>query len=325
MHGRRAFLAGAGALAAAASMPTLLRAQQYPSKPIRVIVPYPAGAAGDILARFFAEFAAPRLGQPVVVENRTGGAGIAATEAVARAEPDGHTLLLTGPNHVTNVGLYASLPYDPDKDFAPISVIGTDYVLLMANPKSGFGSAKELIAKAKASPGTINYSSSGVGTGGHLAMELFQRSAGIKLNNIPYRGATPALTDTVAGQVPLNVTAYAPAMEFIRSGRLTPLAVASPDKFAPLPETPTGKDIGLPDWVVGTWFGLSAPARTPDAIVTRLAGLVTEVIRTPLVADRMQLTATIPGGDGPAAFRALIRSELQRWPALIRAAGIKVQ
>lgn len=322
---RRRFLIGTGGLAATVAMPSILLAQAYPAKPIRLVVPYPAGAAGDILARFYAEFAAPKLGQPIVVENRAGGAGIAATEFVARAAPDGYTLLLTGPNHVTNVGLYATLPYDPDKDFSPIGVIGTDYVLLMANPRSGFTSAKDLIAKAKASPGKINYSSSGIGTGGHLAMELFQIAAGIKLNNIPYRGATPALTDTVAGQVPLNVTAYAPAMELIRTRRLMPLVVASPERFAPLPDTPTGKEIGLSEWVVGTWFGLSAPAGTPDVVIERLAGEIVHVLATPLVKERMQLTGTVPGGEGPVAFRGLIRNELQRWPKIIKEAGIKVQ
>jgi tripartite-type tricarboxylate transporter receptor subunit TctC len=323
---RRTFMQAAGALAATVAMPALSRAQAaYPAKPVRIIVPYPAGAAGDILARFFAETTGPKLRYPILVENRAGGAGIAATETVARAEPDGHTLLLTGPNHVTNVGLYATLPYDPDKDFAMIGVLGTDYLLVMSNPASGITTAKELIARAKASPGTINYSSSGIGTGGHLAMELFQRMAGIKLNHVPYRGATPAMADTVAGHVPLNLTGYAPAIEFIRTGRLIPLVFASPDRFGPLPEVPIGKDIGLPDWVVGAWFGLSAPARTPQPVIDLLARHLDEAIKSELVSNRMKLTGTVPGSGGPQAFTALIRSELQRWPKIIREAGIKPQ
>ena len=223
MHRLFAVLKTAARVAACAAITMMValwspdaKAQTYPSKAIRLVVPYPAGAAGDILARLFGEYASAKLGQPIIVDNRPGGAGIAATDAVAKAAPDGYTLLLTGPNHVTNVGLYASLPYDPAKDFVFISVIGTDYTILMANPKSGFSSAQDLIAKAKAKPNSINFSSSGIGTGGHLSMELFMHAAGIKLVHIPYRGATPALTDTVSGQVPLNVTAYAPAMEYLQ-------------------------------------------------------------------------------------------------------------
>jgi tripartite-type tricarboxylate transporter receptor subunit TctC len=305
--------------------PTAASAQPYPSRNIRLIVPYPAGAAGDILARLFGDYASSKLGQPIVIENRPGGAGIAATDAVARAEPDGYTLLLTGPNHVNNVGLAPSLPYDPDKDFAFIGVIGTDYVLLMANPKSGFSDARDLIAKAKAKPRTIDFSSSGVGTGGHLAMELFQRAAGIELVHIPYRGATPALTDTVSGQVPLNVTAYAPAGAFLKSGHLMPLVAASVERLGPLPNTPTGKELGLGDWVVGTWFGLAAPARTPPEIIATLERTLQEAVESPRVKERMDATGTVRGHTSAKEFTSLIRSELERWPKLIRDAGIKLQ
>ena len=301
------------------------KAETYPSKPIRIIVPYPAGAAGDILARLFGEYASTKLGQPIIIDNRPGGAGIAATDAVAKAAPDGYTLLLTGPNHVTNVGLYASLPYDPVKDFVFISVIGTDYTILMTNPKSGFSSAQDLITKAKAKPNSINFSSSGIGTGGHLSMELFMHAAGIKLVHIPYRGATPALTDTVSGQVPLNVTAYAAAAQYLKSGRLKALAIASPERIAPLPDTPTGAEIGLPEFVAATWFGLSAPAGTPPDIVNLLAKQVADAVATPKLQDRMAQTGTKPGGGGPAEFTALIQSELKRWPPLIREVGIKAE
>jgi tripartite-type tricarboxylate transporter receptor subunit TctC len=299
-------------------------AQQYPTKAIRIIVPYPAGAAGDILARLFGEFASARLGQPIVVDNRPGGAGIAATDAVAKAEPDGYTLLLTGPNHATNVGLYKSLPYDPDKDFAPISLIGTDYTVIMANPKAGFATIQELIAKAKASPGTINFSSSGIGTAGHLSMERFQKAAGIKLVHIPYRGATPAMTDTVSGQVPLNITSPAPALAYIKSGRLIPLVISSPARIAPLPDVPTGKDIGI-DWIGGAWFGLTAPAKTPRPIIDRLAKEVAAAVASDKIKERLAATATVPGGDSPEEFQALIRSEIKRWPQIIKDAGIEMQ
>jgi tripartite-type tricarboxylate transporter receptor subunit TctC len=321
-----AFCICVGAAVIGALLPTPVAAQQpYPTRPIRLIVPYPAGAAGDILARLFGDFASTKLGQPFIIDNRPGGAGIAATDTVARAEADGYTLLLTGPNHVTNVGLAPSLPYDPDKDFAFIGVIGTDYVLLMAHPKSGFRDVHDLIAKAKAKPRSIDYSSSGVGTGGHLAIELFQRAAGIELVHIPYRGATPALTDTVSGQVPLNVTAYAPASEFLKSGLLVPLVIASPERLKPLPNTPTGKEVGLGEWVVGTWFGLSAPARTPPDIIAALERTLQEAVQSPVLKQRLEASGTIPGPASAQEFTAIIRSELQRWPKLIRDAGKKLQ
>ena len=315
----------AAIVAVAATWSTPAPAQQYPTKPIRIVVPYPAGAAGDILARLFGEYAAQKLGQPIVVDNRPGGAGIAATDAVAKAAPDGYTLLLTGPNHVTNVGLYPSLPYDPLKDFSFITVLGTDYVLIMANPKSGFATAQELIAKAKAAPNTINYSSSGIGTGGHLGMEVFQRAAGIKLVHIPYRGATPAMTDTVSGQVPLNVTAYSAAQAHIKGKRLVSLLIGGPTRLAPLPDTPTAAEIGLKGAEVGTWFGLSAPAKTPPDIINLLAKIAAEAIKTEKMAARLELTATVPGGITPQEFTTLIESELKRWPPLIRELGIKAE
>jgi tripartite-type tricarboxylate transporter receptor subunit TctC len=308
-----------------AAVPFVAQAQSYPSRAIKIVVPYPAGAAGDILARLYGEHASQKLGQPIVVDNRPGGAGIAATESVARAAPDGYTLLLTGPNHVTNVGLFPSLPYDPVKDFAFISVIGTDYVLIMANPKAGFSTVQELIAKAKAAPKSINYASSGIGTGGHLGMEVFQKAAGIELFHIPYKGASPALTDTASGQVPMNITAYSAAQPFIANGRLIPLVVGGPKRLAPLPNVPTTKEIGLEGAEVGTWFGLSAPARTPPEIINLLAVTVAEAVKSEKIKARQEASATTPGGNTPAEFTALIEAEMQRWPKLIRDLGIKAE
>ncbi len=320
---RLATLLFAAAATLAATLFGPVSAQTYPAKPVRVIVPYPAGAAGDILARLFGEYAAQKLGQAFVIDNRPGGAGIAATDGVAKAIADGHTLLLTGPNHVTNVGLFPTLPYDPVKDFAFISVIGTDYVMIMANPKSGFGSIQELITKAKAAPGTINYSSSGIGTGGHLAMEVFQKAAGIKLFHIPYKGSTPAMTDTASGQVPLNITSYSAAQPYLTSGRLLPLVIGGPERLPPLPNTPTTGEIGLKNAEVGTFFGLSAPAKTPPAVIKLLADTVAEAVRSEKMKARLKATATIPGGITPQQFSALIDSELNRWTPLIRQLGIK--
>ncbi len=318
-------MAIAAVVAFALGNSNLALAQAYPTKPIRIVVPYPAGAAGDILARLFGEYAAAKLGQPIVVDNRPGGAGIAATDAVAKAAPDGYTLLLAGPNHVTNVGLYPTLPYDPEKDFAFISVIGTDYVMIMTNPKSGFADAKDLIAKAKAAPKTINYSSSGIGTGGHLGMEAFQRAAGIELVHIPYKGSTPAMADTASGQIPLNITSYSAARPYLENKRLLPLLIGGPNRLKPVPDAPTAAEIGLKGVEVGTWFGLAAPARTPPDVVNRLQQLVAEAVKSEKVAARLESTATTPGGIKPEEYTALIQSELKRWPALIRELGIKAE
>ena len=309
-----------------------VQAQSYPSRTVKVVVPYPAGAAGDILARLFSEFAQNKTGQGFVVENKPGGAGIAATDGVARAAPDGYTLLLTGPNHVNNVGLFPSLPYDPVKDFAFISVIGTDYVLIMANPSSGYTTIQDLLAKAKAAPGTINYSSSGIGTGGHLAMEVFQRAAGIQLYHIPYKGSTPAMMDTASGQVPLNITSYSAAQAYLQNGRLVPIVVAGPSRLPPIPNAPTTSALTCLSATllvmgvgaeVGTWFGLSAPARTPPEIVDQVWKLVVEAVASEKVKARQAATATVPGGNTPAEFTALIESEMKRWPPLIKELGLK--
>ena len=298
-------------------------AQKYPTKPIRIIVPYPAGSNGDIVARMFSDYASARLRQTIIIDNRPGGAGIAATDVVAKAEPDGHTLLLTAMNHVSNVGLYPSLPYDPDKDFATISIIGTDYTALVANPKSGFNTVQELIEKAKAKPKSINFASAGIGTGGHLAMELFMKMAGISLVHIPYRGATPAVTDTISGQVPLDFTAIAPLLGHIKGGRLLLLLVSSPKRLSALPDVPTGKDIGLNDFEIGVWWGLLAPAKTPTATVDLLAKLVTDALKDPQFMAKLDRQGTVPGGITPQEFRQFLQRELKRIPQLIREIGIK--
>lgn len=322
--GRRALSFGLAFVALTGFSPLIAKAEDYPSRPIRVIVPYPAGAAGDILARLVGSNISESLRQPVIIDNRPGGAGIAATAAIARADPDGYSLLLAGPNHTTNVGLFKSLPYDPLEDFEPISLLVKDYVLILASSKSGFTSIEDLIEKSKNSPNTINYGSSGVGTAGHLAMEKFQRVAGIELFHIPYNGATPAATNTASGIVSLTATGYSAAKPFIDSGQLKPLLISSPQRSKALPDVPTGLEKNL-DWVAAAWFGLMAPAGTPRSIVDRLSAAASEAMQSARVIQRTDATGTARVGSDPEAFRAFLQRELETWPELIRNVGIEVQ
>jgi tripartite-type tricarboxylate transporter receptor subunit TctC len=298
---------------------------QYPDKSIRIIVPYPGGSSGDIIARVFGQRLSDNLKQPVVIDNRPGGSGVVATAAAAKSPPDGYTLLLNGPNHVTNVGLYPSLPYDPKTDFAEISLVGAVPVVMVANRTAGVRSTNDLVEKAKANPYQLNFASAGIGTGGHLAMELFIHLNGIKMTHVPYRGATPALTDVVAGHVQFLFTGIPPALEFIRSGALVPLLVSSPRRNKALPDTPTGQEIGLKDFDVDVWFGLMAPAGTPKPIIDLLAGQVKQIVSEPAVIATMDVQGIDPGGGGPQELRNLILKDLDRWPKLIKDAGIKIE
>ncbi|HEY0440738.1 MAG TPA: tripartite tricarboxylate transporter substrate binding protein [Xanthobacteraceae bacterium] len=300
-------------------------AQDYPNKNIRLIVPYPAGASGDLIARLIGQRLSDNLKQPVVIDNRTGGSGVPATLAVAKAAPAGYTLLLTGMNHVANVGLYPSLPYDPAKDFAEISLVGSVPLALLVHPSAGFKSAGELIEKAKAQPKQFNFASAGIGTGGHLAMELFMRLGGVSLVHVPYRGATPALTDVVAGHVQSIFTGVPPALEFIKQGKLVPLVVSSPKRLATLPDTPTGAEIGMKEFNVDVWFGLFAPAGTPKPIVDLIARQVAGIVREPAFAAQMETQGIVPVGSSTEEFAAVLRQDFARWPQLIRDAGIKAE
>jgi tripartite-type tricarboxylate transporter receptor subunit TctC len=300
-------------------------AAQYPSKTIRIVVPYPGGSSGDIIARQIGQRLSDNLKQPVVIDNRPGGAGLAATQSVAKAEADGYTLLLTGMNHVANVGLYASLPYDPVKDFAEISLVGSVPLVLVANAAAGLKTVGQLIERARAQPRVLNFASAGIGTGGHLAMELFMRTAGISLVHVPYRGATPALTDVLAGHVQVLFTGVPPTLDFVNRGELVPLLVSSLDRLPTLPTTPTGKEIGMAQFHVDVWFGLLTATGTPAAIVDLLAKQVAEIVREPETRQKMAVQGIVPVGSSPEEFTKTIRQDLERWPQLIRDAGIKAE
>jgi tripartite-type tricarboxylate transporter receptor subunit TctC len=314
-------LGGVGALAGAAAA----RAEQYPSRPIRIIVPYPAGSSGDIVARLLGQRLSERTGQPTVIDNRPGGAGIAGEKAVASADPDGYTLLLTGLNHVTNVGLFRSLPFDTERDFTPISLVGSVDLVLVAHPSTGLTTAQDLIAAAKARPGKIDFGSAGIGTGGHLAMELFARTAGISMTHIPYKGATPALTDVLAGHVQVLFTGVPPTIRFINEKKLNGLLVGGKTRAGMLPAIPTAREIGMQGFYVDVWYGVLGPAALPSAIVNLLSGYIQDIIKDPTFTPKLLEQGISPAGSDPDEFEKLIKSDLERWPKFIREIGIKAE
>jgi tripartite-type tricarboxylate transporter receptor subunit TctC len=315
-------LGGAGSMVVGSAF---AQGEKYPSRPIRMIVPYPAGSSGDILARMLGQRLSERTGQPVVIDNRPGGAGIAGEKAVATADPDGYTLLLTGLNHVTNVGLFPSLPFDTENDFTPISLVGSVDLVLVAHPSTGFTSAQDLIDAAKKQPGKINFASAGIGTGGHLAMELFARTAGISMVHVPYKGATPALADVLAGHVQVLFTGVPPTIGFIGDKKLLGLLVGGKTRAGMLPNIPTAQEIGMKGFYVDVWYGVLGPPRLPKPIVDVLSKDIQEIVKDPTFTPKLVEQGISPAGTGPEDLAALIKSDLQRWPKFIRDIGVKVE
>jgi hypothetical protein len=297
-------------------------AQKYPDRPIKVVIPYPAGAIGDIIMRMVGQRLTEKLGQPIIIDNRPGGGGLAATEAVAKSTPDGYTLLLNGPNHVSNLGLFAKVPYDPVLDFVPITAIADSQVVLVAHKSAGIKTMQQLVEAAKANPGVLNYGSSGSGTGTHLAAEMLLRAYGISMTHIPYKGGSPAITGQAAGQVQVSFAAVPLAINFIKDGTLIPLAVGGAQKVSTLPNVPTFKDLGIMDYDVEIWFGLLAPKNTPLSIVNVIYEEVRKYVAEPAVMEKFATMGLTPIASSPAQFSTFIKAETKRWPQLIRELNI---
>jgi tripartite-type tricarboxylate transporter receptor subunit TctC len=299
-------------------------AQGFPTKAIRMIVPFPPGGPNDILGRVVAQKLTDQIGQQVVVDNRGGAGGIIGAELAARAAPDGYTLLLGGTASLSiNPSLHRKLPYDPIKDFAPVSLVGTAPSILIIHPSVPVKSVKELIDLAKAKPGHLNFASAGIGTPPHLAGELFKSMAGVDMVHVPYKGGGPALTDLLAGQVGIYFSGISSALPFVREGKLRGIAVTSARRTAVMPEMPTIAESGLPGYEVGNWYAIVAPAATPKAIVIRLNH---EIVKTLAVADvkkRFLELAADTLGSTPEELTAYNRSEIAKWAKVIKTAGIK--
>lgn len=297
-------------------------AQAYPSRPIRLIAPFPAGGLVDVLARAVGEELAKSLGQTVIVENKPGAGGNIGADIVAKAEPDGHTLLMTSPGiQSINQFLYKSMPFDPEQAFTPISIVADMSMLVVVHPKVGARSLQELIDLARANPGKLNFGSAGVGTTGHLGQALFTHLAGINVNHIPYRGAAPSVQDLIAGQIDGVVDNPPTVLAHIRAGTLLALAVAARERLSVLPEVPTAAEAGLPGYEASSWFGLVAPAGTPLDIIARLNAEIAKAVQQPSLARVREQGARV-FSNSPAEFASFIRAERTKWGAIIRAANI---
>lgn len=299
-------------------------AQQYPTKPVRFIVPQAAGGSTDILSRTVGQKLAEILGQQVVMDNRPGANGIIGTELVAKSQPDGYTLLAGGTGTIAiNVSLYEKIPYDPLKNFTPVALIAYSTSVLVVHPSVPAKSIAELIAHAKARAGELRYASAGSGSSPHLSAELFKTMAGLNLVHVPYKGSTPAVTATVTGETSLMFTGIASALAHIKAGRLRALSVNGPKRSPALPDVPTATASGLRGFEVDFWIGILAPAGTPQAIVSRLNREVNRIIAQDDVKDRLVALGTDPVGGTPEDFGKIIRADIAKWAKAIKASGAR--
>jgi tripartite-type tricarboxylate transporter receptor subunit TctC len=294
----------------------------YPSRPVKIIVPLAAGGTGDTLARTVGEEMAKLLGQPVVVENRPGAGGLVGTEVVAAAAPDGYTLLAVSPAHVINPALHQKKTYDP-LAFEPITLFAHTHQVLLAHPSAPFSTLKELIAYDKANPGKLNYGSAGTGSATHLNMELFQSLAGTHITHVPYKGSTQARTDVVGGQVQLAMDGLLPVLPLIKEGKLKPLALASTRRSKIAPEIPTMAEAGVPGYKSDTWYGLIAPPKTPQPVVAKLNAAAVKALSRDEINKRLLSLGAEPAGGSPAEFRALLESEQKLWAKVVKDSGAK--
>ena len=304
------------AFAFAAAVPAY--SQSFPTRPVRLVVPYPPGGANDVIARLLAPKMTERLGQNLVVDNRGGGNTIIGSELVARAPADGHTILIIAAGHAINPALYPKLPYNTARDFAAVSLVGDGAYVLVAHPSAGVSSVKELIALAKAKPGQVNYASSSTGNLTHLAAELFASLAGVKMVHIPYKGGGPAMTDLLGGRVQIFFSTVAVARPHLQSGKIKGLGVTTAKRTQALPEMPTIAEAGLPGYEVSGWYGLVAPAATPKAAIAKLHDAVQVAIRQADIKEKL-LGVGVEAVEMPSAqFGARIDSEIAKWDKLVK-------
>lgn len=306
-------------------LPLGLRADIYPAKPIRLVVPFPPGGPTDVLARIVGTRLAERLGQGVIVDNKPGASGMIGADMVAKAAPDGYTLLANASIHVINPSLYAKPRYDAIADFAPISNLADVPLVLVVNPHVPARSVQELIALAKSAKPPLSFASSGNATAPHLAGEAFKVAIGAgSMQHIPYKGSSPALTDLVGGQVQLMFDSLPSSQPFIKSGALRALAVTTLRRSAAMPQVPTLAESGLPGFDFSTWYGIWAPASTPSAIVQRISKEIAGIVRLPEVRQQFLALGAEPVGNTPEEFGAFTRAELAKWAQVVKQSGAKV-
>jgi tripartite-type tricarboxylate transporter receptor subunit TctC len=299
-------------------------AQEYPAKPVRVIVPWPAGGSSDTLARILGQRLTGTWGQQVLVENRPGAGTTIGNEVVAKAPPDGYTLMVTATALVASSFLYSHLPYRVERDFVPISLVATAPSVLITHPSLPVKSVKDLVALARAKPRSINYASGGSGSSDHIAAELFKTLAHIDMTHIPYKGATPALADLIAGNTQVMFSIAITAMPHVRSGKLRALGVTSAKRSELLPDLPTIAEAGVPGYEFETWLGMFAPAGTPPAVVAKVNDGVTKIVSLNEVRERLRSMGAEPVGSTPDQFERRIRSDLSVIGRVVRTSGMKV-
>jgi tripartite-type tricarboxylate transporter receptor subunit TctC len=300
-------------------------AAHYPAKPMRLVVPFPAGGTTDILARAVAQKLSKAWGQQVIVDNRPGAGGNIGSDLVAKATPDGYTLLMgTVGTHAINPSLYKNMPYDHVKDFAPVILVAGVPNVLVVNPSLPVHSVPELIAYAKANPGKLNFASSGNGTSIHLSGELFKAMTGVEMTHVPYKGSAPALTDLIGGQVQLMFDNLPSSLPFIKAGKLRALAVTSGARAAALPDLPTLAESGLPGFEASSWFGVLAPAGTPRDIVVKLNGAIAGWLASPEAKEKLLAQGAIAAGGTPEDFARHIGAETSKWAKVVKASGAHI-
>jgi tripartite-type tricarboxylate transporter receptor subunit TctC len=297
----------------------------YPARPVRIVVPSPPGGGTDIVARVLAQHFSKSLGQPFVVENKPGAGNMIGIESVARAPADGYTLLVVASTLALNSVLYKKVPYDPVRDFAPITLAATAPNVLIVNPALPAHSLAEFIALAKSKPGALSYGTPGIGTSPHLSMELLKSMAGIDVLHVPYRGTAAAVTDVIGGQIAVTFANALTAKPQVDAGRVRALAVSGPRRIDAFPAVPSVAEAGVPGYEAMQWYGMAAPAGTPAAVIARLHGEAVKALQSDDMKEKLALDGAQPVGSSPAEFAALIKSELAKWTRVARAAEIPPQ
>ena len=310
---------------ALASVAGAAHAQAWPSKPVSLVVPFPAGGTTDVLARALAERLSPAIGQPVIVENKPGAGATIGADYVAKAKADGHTLLIGAVHHTIASSVYKKLPYDFQKGFEPVTVIAMVPNVLVVNARTPAKNVNELVALIKAKPAEASYGTNGNGTAQHLIGTQFQQQTGTRLQHIPYKGSGPLATDLLGGQILMSFDTITPVLPHIKAGKLRPLAVTTAKRSPALPDVRTLQEAGLKDFDIGTWFGVLAPVGTPKPVLDRLSAEATKIIQSPDFRKRMDDIGAQPVGNSPAEMAAQIRSETDKFSLLVKAANVTVE
>ncbi|MCC6535530.1 MAG: tripartite tricarboxylate transporter substrate binding protein [Burkholderiales bacterium] len=300
-------------------------AQNYPTRTARIVVPYAAGGNTDIVARLIAQHLTNAWGQQVIVDNRPGGATNIGSELVARAQPDGYTLLMGGASNAINMTLFRKPPYDTLKEFAPIVLCTVGANLLSVHPSIPAKNLRELMAMARARPGQLNFATSGIGSSNHMAGELFKLMANINITHVPYKGNTPALTDMVGGHVEMGFAGITSQMPLIKAGKLRPIALSSKERFPAVPEVPTFHESGLPGYESSTWFGMFAPAATSAEVIRKVNDDVAKILGRADIKERLTADGQIPGGGSSESFAKFVRDEIAKYAKVIKAAKVPLQ